>query len=136
MSNVTISEAARLAGISRTQLYRGFINKGKISVTKDNEKVSIDLSELVRVFPNIKLDTIDTLQEVAESYIQNTPEQVGVVTLLREQLSKTEQQLAEAKAREEWLKQQIDELRQQQSNLLENKLESSKQKRKKFLGIF
>lgn len=136
MSNVTISEAARLAGISRTQLYRGFINKGKISVTKDNEKVSIDLSELVRVFPNIKFDTIDTLQEVAESDIQNTPEQVVVVTLLREQLSKTEQQLAEAKAREEWLKQQIDELRQQQSNLLENKLESSKQKRKKFLGIF
>jgi transposase-like protein len=136
MSNVTISEAARLAGISRTQLYRGFINKGKISVTKDNEKVSIDLSELVRVFPNIKLDTVDTLQEVAESDIQNTPEQVGVVTLLREQLSKTEQQLAEAKAREEWLKQQIDELRQQQSNLLENKLESSKPKRKKFLGIF
>ena len=131
MSNVTISEAARLAGISRTQLYRGFINKGKISVTKDNEKVSIDLSELVRVFPNIKFDTIDTLQEVAESDIQNTPEQVVVVTLLREQLSKTEQQLAEAKAREEWLKQQIDELRQQQSNLLENKLESSKQKRKK-----
>ena len=42
----------------------------------------------------------------------------------------------QAKAREEWLKQQIDELRQQQSNLLENKLESSKQKRKKFLGIF
>lgn len=136
MSNVTISEAARLAGISRTQLYRGFINKGKISVTKDNEKVSIDLSELVRVFPNIKLDTIDTLQEVAESDIQNTPEQVVVVTLLREQLSKTEQQLSEAKAREEWLKQQIDELRQQQSNLLDNKLESSKQKRKKFLGIF
>lgn len=136
MSNVTISEAARLAGISRTQLYRGFINKGKISVTKDNEKVSIDLSELVRVFPHIKLDTVDELQEVAEGYIKNTPEQVGVVTLLREQLSKTEQQLLEAKAREEWLKQQIDELRQQQSNLLENKLESSKQKRKKFLGIF
>lgn len=136
MSNVTISEAARLAGISRTQLYRGFINKGKISVTKDNEKVSIDLSELVRVFPHIKIDTVDELQEVAEGDIKNTPEQVGVVTLLREQLSKTEQLLSEAKAREEWLKQQIDELRQQQSNLLENKLESSKQKRKKFLGIF
>lgn len=136
MSNVTISEAARLAGISRTQLYRGFINKGKISVTKDNEKVSIDLSELVRVFPHIKIDTVDELQEVAEGDIKNTPEQVGIVTLLREQLSKTEQQLLEAKEREEWLKQQIDELRQQQSNLLENKLESSKQKRKKFLGIF
>jgi len=136
MSRVTISEAARLAGISRTQLYRGFINKGKISVTKENEKVSIDISELIRVFPNIKHDTVETLQQVSESDIKNTPEQSEVVTLLREQLNKTEQQLLEAKEREDWLKQQIDELRHQQSNLLENKLETSKQKRKKFLGIF
>jgi DNA-binding transcriptional MerR regulator len=136
MSKVTISEAARLAGISRTQLYRGFINKGKISVTKDNEKVSIDLSELLRVFPDIKHDTADTLHNVAESNTQNTHEQTEVVTLLREQLQRAEQQLQEAKDREEWFRQQIDELRQQQSNLLENKLETSKPKRKKFLGIF
>ncbi len=136
MSKVTISEAARLAGISRTQLYRDFINKGKISVTKENEKVSIDISELIRVFPNIKQDTVETLQQVADGDIQNTDEQAEVVTLLREQLNKTEQQLLEAKEREGWLRQQIDELRHQQSNLLENKREPDKPKRKKFLGIF
>jgi hypothetical protein len=38
----------------------------------------------------------------------------------------------EAKEREEWLQKQIDELRQQQNNLLENK----QPKRKKFLGVF
>jgi uncharacterized NAD(P)/FAD-binding protein YdhS len=42
-------------------------------------------------------------------------------------------QLAEAKEREEWLKQQIDELRHQQNNLLEDK---TIKPRKKLFGIF
>jgi molecular chaperone GrpE (heat shock protein) len=133
MATVTISEAARLAGISRTQLYRGFINKGKISVIKENDKVAIDISELLRVFPGIKIETDEPIHHVTDSNASKTHEQLEVVTLLKEQLQKAENQLAEAKDREEWLKQQIDELRQQQSNLLEDK---TAKKRKKFLGIF
>ena len=132
MSTVTITEAAKLAGISRTQLYRGFINKGKISVIKENERAAIDVSELLRVFPNATVDTSNLVTEVTPSNTNDTPD-TDIVTLLKEQLHKAESQLSEAKDREEWLKTQIDELRHQQNNLLENKVAKTK---KKLFGIF
>lgn len=129
MNKISISEAARMAGISRTHLYKNFINKGKISVIRDDDKVYIDVSELIRVFPECKLSENNIEHKLTDVDSTETHVNSDVVSILKTQLS-------EAKAREEWLKQQIDELRQQQSNLLENKLESSKPKRKKFLGIF
>ena len=55
MALVTISKAAELAGMSRTQLYRGYINKGKVSVNKDDPKnPKVDTSELLRVFPKLE----------------------------------------------------------------------------------
>lgn len=133
MATVTISQAAKMAKISRTQLYRGFINKGKISVIRENDKVCIDVSELIRVFPHATLETSDNVTEVTTGNSQNTHEQSEVVTILKQQLSKAEAQIAEAKEREGWLKQQIDELRKQQHNLIEDK---TVKKRKKLFGIF
>jgi hypothetical protein len=55
MPNVSISQAAKLAGISRTHLYRAYINKGKISLSKDHQgKPLIEVSELMRVFPGLR----------------------------------------------------------------------------------
>lgn len=133
MATVTISQAAKMAGISRTQLYRGFINKGKISVIRENDKVSIDVSELIRVFPNATIETNENVTDVTIGNLQKTQEQSEVVTILKQQLAKAEGQIKEAKEREEWLKQQIDELRKQQNNLLEDK---TVKKRKKLFGIF
>lgn len=130
---VTISQAAKMAGISRTQLYRGFINKGKISVIRENDKVCIDVAELIRVFPNATIETSNDVTEVTIGNVQNTQEQSEVVTILKQQLAKAEAQIEEAKKREEWLKQQIDELRKQQNNLLEDK---TTKKRKKLFSIF
>ncbi len=51
MTKVNISEAAKLAGISRSKLYENYINTGKISVDKSNpKKPMVDTSELLRVF--------------------------------------------------------------------------------------
>lgn len=130
MTKITISEAAKLAGISRQQMYRGYINKGKISVLKENDKSLIDISELLRVFPNASIATSssdDELQQLTGKRDAVTADNSEVVSLLKAQL-------AEAKEREKWLTGQIDELRQQQTYLLEDK--TAKKKRKKFLGIF
>ena len=132
MSKLSISEAARLAGISRNHLYNKYINKGVISVITDDNKPFIDTSELLRVFPNAKLITDDTLQNNA---LHDT-HSAELVSLLKEQLEHAKEQIAKAEHREAWLQSQIDELRQQHNNLLENKLSSEKPKRKKFLGIF
>lgn len=119
---ITITEASKLANISRQQLYRGYINKGKISVMKEKNKTFIDISELIRVFPDVTVNSDTKLHEDTVK-IDTVTSQSEVEKLLRRQLE-------EAKERELWLTQQIDELRRQQTLFLEHK------KRKKFLGIF
>lgn len=55
MPKVSISEAARMAGIARSTLYRAYIDAGKVSIEKDIlGKPVIDVSELVRVFPDLE----------------------------------------------------------------------------------
>jgi len=55
MPKLSISEAARQVPVSRKTLYQSYINKGKISISKDeNGKPYIDLSELIRVFPGLQ----------------------------------------------------------------------------------
>jgi Skp family chaperone for outer membrane proteins len=136
MAILSISEAARLAGISRNHLYKKYINEGLISVTTDNNKPCIDVSELLRVFPNAKMITDDKSQEITLDNNENT-ELISVLkeqlANAKEQINKAEQQIAKAENRETWLQSQIDELRQQQNKLLEDK---TQKQRKKFLGIF
>jgi len=56
MALVNISEAARLAGKNRTTIYK-YINNGKLSIIVDGDNnKKIDISELLRVFPNIKIN--------------------------------------------------------------------------------
>lgn len=51
MALISISEAAKLAGIARSHFYSQYLNSGVISVTRDEKgKPKIDTSELVRVF--------------------------------------------------------------------------------------
>lgn len=48
---VSISEAAKLAGVSRTTLYKKYIAQGKLTVLKNAKNLpEIDTSELLRVF--------------------------------------------------------------------------------------
>lgn len=117
---ITITEASKLAGISRTALYKTYINKGILNVIRNEKNVYIELNELLRVFPNVNLPvTKKTDVDIVNDNLKQ-----------ENQLLKN--QLQSAEIRENWLKSQIDELRQQQSFLLKNK----NQLKKKFLGIF
>lgn len=88
MPKVTISHAARLAGISRQQLYDGYIRSGKISVERDNpKKPKIDTAEIIRVFGTLQDDrrrADTTLQDItpakAEVYSSDLNETVRELT--------------------------------------------------------
>lgn len=125
MSKVSISQAAKLAKISRSTLYNKYINTGMISVETVEDKKLIDMSELFRVFNNnITQDSNDTpINTVADSVEQaeNTAKD-KIINLL-------ERQLQEAKEREEWLKAQLEKT----THLLEDK---TPKPRKKLFGIF
>lgn len=117
MSKVTITEAAKIANISRSTLYNKYINTGIISVEKIDDKRFIDMSEMIRVFKNVRLET-----QIEQNNTLNTADKDKIILLL-------ENQLLEAKEREKWLKEQLDRY----GNLLEDKNSKS---RKKFFGIF
>lgn len=133
MSRVSISQAIKMAGISRSHFYNKYINTGKISVITENDKKLIDVSELIRVFGNIQLEN-NIEHAVDNSY--NQEQQDNIVVLLEQQLAESKKRELEAKEREEWLKTQIDELRQMQHRLLEDKTQQKTKKRRRFLGIF
>lgn len=132
MPKVTISEAIRMVGVSRSHFYNKYVNKGLISISVENDKKLIDTSELIRVFGNIQIK--DNIREQLETLKNNekTADKDKIIELLEKQLEESKTREKEAKEREQWLQKQIDELRHQQNNLLENK----QLKRKKFLGIF
>ena len=129
-TKITITEASRLAGISRTSFYKTYINKGIISVIKDDKNVFVDVSELLRVFPDVNLG----LQEGLHKNTQVDTSAVNHVNLLERENQLLKNQLKQAEDREDWLKSQIDELRHQQSYLLEDK--NPKKTRKKLFGIW
>jgi hypothetical protein len=132
MSKLSITQAANAAGISRSHLYKKYINAGIISVEVVDDKKVIDASEIIRVFGNIIKDSDKIHENTPLSTVEHT-EKDRIIAILERELSDLK---AHAKEREEWLKSQIDELRRQHSNLLENKQTTDKPKRKKFLGIF
>lgn len=115
MALVSISEAARLVGINRSNLYSSYINQGKLSLSKDSRgNPKVDTSELLRVFGSLKMDATtqqtgttdrDSLQQT-EGGSQGqfaTDSSAEVIRLLLAQL-------AEAKDREQFYQQQIREL--------------------------
>ena len=60
-TRLSITEAIELSGISRSQFYSKYINKGRLSKLRDEDnKVYIDPAELFRVFPNSIVDENDT----------------------------------------------------------------------------
>ena len=132
MAKVSISEAIRMAGVSRSHFYNKYINKGLISVQVEDDKKLIDVSELIRVFGNIHVENSSKEHNRTVEDSQNISDKTNIIELLEQQLLESKQREIEAKNREEWLQKQIDELRQQQNSLLENKVIN----RKKFLGLF
>lgn len=132
MARVSISKAAKLAGISRASLYKTYLNKGVISVSRDSTgKKYIDTSELLRVFGSLQGDTPEvsttTQSQTGDSQpvspFPASPDSKDIeIKMLREQLEKAEQ-------REQWLQVKVDTLTDT-LKLLEHKTEPAKPSRR------
>ena len=111
MSKVSISKAAKLAGISRTAIYKSYINKGLISVSRDEAgKKCIDTSEIIRVFGKLKTDTVDSVNNPQEQPTKTHTDLLVALGEFKAEKKHLEAQLAEACEREEWYKKKIDDL--------------------------
>lgn len=135
MSKVSISQAAKMAGIGRSTLYNKYINTGKITVESIDDKKMIDVSELIRVFGSkIKLDNDSCIDDTFHDSIGQGLDTATykIISMLEQQLRESKDLLKEAKDREEWLRGQLEKT----THLLENKQKPEKPKRKKILGLF
>lgn len=117
MANLSISAAAKRAGIARQNLYANYINAGKITVgTDERGNKCIDTAEIIRVFGSLQPEDNDShgvmpnRQKVtAEHDSKNEGLQVEV-KLLREQLADKNDQIQEYRHREQRLLDQVDKL--------------------------
>ena len=122
MARVSISEAARLADISRATLYRNYINNGVVSVSSDSAgKKHIDTSELLRVFGELSdtggLNSEQVAELPTEQKVTGDSEQVGQLkielAIAKERIS-SEAKDAELKA----LREQVEDYREREQRLL------------------
>jgi hypothetical protein len=98
MARVSISEAARLANISRPHLYNKYIKPGAISIIieQDGKKV-IDTSDLMRIFGELTINRPNSKEPV--SHLQHlTDENTPANKLLEVELNAVKELL---KAKEE-----------------------------------
>lgn len=127
MALVSISKAAKLAGINRSNFYTSYLNQGKISVVRDERnRPCVDTSELLRVFGSLKAEGLGIQQDTTPSYTlgQNTTDSglYPLVEQLKQQLAEAKQREQQALEREQFYQQQLKELTQT-IKLLEHKPE-------------
>lgn len=100
MAKVSISEAARLAGITRQYFYKKYINTGAISVDRGNEDApTVDTAELFRVFGELQVDSAKSTKilQVADSEKDNKIAALEAEVKLLRELSKAQEALFKAK---------------------------------------
>ena len=113
MAQVSISEAARLAGISRGGLYKSYLKKGVISVSTDSSgKKFIDTSELLRVFGELKGDSSEQSTGEQKYTGEQVQEQLKeqVETARDIEIKMLREQVAELKADKAFYQTQVTEL--------------------------
>ena len=121
MPKVSITEAAKLAGITRQYLYKKYINPGNISVeTDDAGGKKIDTSEIFRVFGGLKGDS----KQETQSLHKMTPENDSKNAALQTEIKLLREQLTAAQDDKKWLQGKVDQLTEQLTSttrLLEHK---------------
>jgi hypothetical protein len=107
MARLSISKACNIADISRTNMYKNYINTGRITVCRDKQdRPFIETSELARVFENLHLPQKtqtkehEKLQGIADNESSKTQE----ILYLKQLIEERESLLAEKDKRIEELK--------------------------------
>jgi hypothetical protein len=106
---VSISQAAKMAGVSRSHFYKNYLKNNAISVEEDRfGKKVIDKSEILRVFGKIYDDTSEHKKESAKEDIQGHVETENI--LLKQEIQFLKAQLEAAQEREKWFQTQITDI--------------------------
>lgn len=126
MALISISKAAKLAQKNRTTIYN-YINNGKLSTVVGVDGIKkIDISELLRVFPDIKIET-------NQQQLDNTNQHLATTNI--DEINKLKQENQHLKDLLEEKKEQIV-IYERTMTLLENKSSVQDKKKKPWWQIF
>jgi excisionase family DNA binding protein len=128
MHKLTITEACELANVSRPTIYK-YIKNGTISVIKDGKNTHIDASELLRVFPDVKLNVNTSSVNTLHSLTTELTHKGDIIRMLTEQLSDKQKD-------NEFLKIQLTQINENLTTVNKFLQDKTIKKRKKFLWIF
>jgi predicted nucleic acid-binding Zn-ribbon protein len=104
-SKLSVSQAAKAWNISRQTIYK-YIRDGRLS---KNDNGTVSIVEMVRVFGEKKPSVSDT-QQITVNDRQEMNSLQGEVTTLKKQLEFLTNEIEQYKIREEWYRQQIEQL--------------------------
>lgn len=109
MALVSISEAAKIAKVSRSHLYKRYINTGKLKVLKDRwNKPWVDTLELTSIFRDTDVAKAGPGAENGVSPKERPLE--DEVIWLRAQFQEYQERERESRIRESWLHDQMARL--------------------------
>ncbi|CAI3960783.1 hypothetical protein [Commensalibacter communis] len=124
MSIVSITKASKLTGKSRQTLYKHLQN-GQLSLSTDvNGSKGLDTSELIRVYGQLKIDKLTTVQ-VDTTRHELTKQINNNVNIDSQQLTELEKELALSKLKIEEQQKQLD-LKQDTINAKQETIDSLK----------
>ena len=115
MALVNFTQAAKMAGISRSYFHRKYIKQGVLSVSTDSDgNKKVDTSELLRVFGELKGVPVHSEQDTlnaqgAHSDVNPDSELLAENEILRAKLVMIESQAEELQDDKKWLKLQVAE---------------------------
>jgi len=122
MPKHSISEAAKLGGVSRSHFYKKYIRPGIISIERDNDgNPQIDTAEVMRVFGGIQQTAKENVLEGQNTTCENGSKN----TVLQAEIQLLREQLAGALEDKKWLQGKVDQLTNQldtATRLLEHKV--------------
>lgn len=123
MAVVSISEAARLTGKSTKTLYR-MASQGRLSVSLDeNGAKTVDISELVRVFGELRQPSENPIATDQESRVRQLEAEVSVLRQAAAQVDVLKAEKAGLEALNAAREQQLQDMRQA-LRLIESQIEA------------
>jgi len=139
-NRLSVTKAARLAGVSRSAFYSNYLQKGVISRSKDARgRVYIELSELLRVFPDLRQDGVVDTEDSKDNSLdvhsaQKLTSELDAKDREIQRLTELlEDRQEEWREREEWLKNQIEHYQRLLEHRPDSADKTSNEKRRKSL---
>lgn len=134
MTQLSVREAAYRVGVTRQTLFK-YIRLGKVSATtrRDGQK-QVDISELIRVFGELQVNTVATDDRNDKRTLSSTTSATPAVTILQLDLERMKSQLQFKDAELALARERIDELKARETEAKHRERESTEE-RLRMLGV-